>query len=48
VAGISVVFEAADEVAVVGKDGATVAFRVTELAEDRVANGCGFGGKFRF
>jgi hypothetical protein len=48
VAWILVVFEAADEVAVGGEDGAAVAFGVAELAEDGITDGGGFGGKFRF
>jgi hypothetical protein len=48
VAWIFVIFEAADEVAVGGKHGAAVAFRVAELAEDGIADGGGFGREFRF
>jgi hypothetical protein len=48
VAWIFVIFKAADEVAVDWKNGASIALRVAKLAEDRVADGGGFGREFRF
>jgi hypothetical protein len=48
VARIFVVFEAADEIAVDWKNGASVAFGVAKLAEDGVADRCRFGREFRF
>src|SRR6202034_4171094 len=46
VAGIPVILKAAHEVAVVRQRGAAVPLREAEAAQDRIADGGGFGGEF--
>jgi hypothetical protein len=48
VAGIFVIFEAADEVAAGRKLRASIDFCVAELAEHGIADSRGFRGEFRF
>jgi hypothetical protein len=44
---ILVVFEPADQVAVVGKNGASVPLGMAHPAQNRIANGCRSCGEFR-
>ena len=48
VAWILVIFETANEVAVGGKNGASVAFGMAKLTQDGIADGGGLGREFRF